>query len=106
MAWAMCYLIVVGTITSVCLASAVTGAAVTEAVPGISIVSATCELKLVGKDLQVGGPDTKDSDFKVTDQGIQELQLACSTVPAGQQVPISVNRTWVTAAHTAGFKVG
>lgn len=102
MAWVVRCLIVVGTIISL-FATAARGAAVTSPGSGASIISATCKLKLVGK---VGGPDTKDSDYKVTDQGIQELQLACSTVPAGQQIPISVNRTWVTPAHTTGFQVG
>jgi hypothetical protein len=34
------------------------------------------------------------------------MRLSCSTVPSGQQVPISVNRTWITDRQTSLFKVG
>lgn len=71
-----------------------------------SIVSATCQLIIRGKNL--AGPITSanETDAKTTDQGVQKISLACSTVPAGQQVPIAVNRTWITPAHSSGFQVG
>ncbi len=105
MAWvAFCFLSVLVT-TSV--SATATGAVVTEPGPGDSIQSASCQIKLRGKDLNAGGPDiTKDDDYKTSDQGLQEVQLACSTIPAGLEVPISVNRTWISAGHTTGFKVG
>lgn len=101
MAWALCFLLAI----SVSAVGAAVPPPPAASGPGDSIVSATCQLTLRGKNLR-GGPDTKDNDYKLSDQGVQEISLACSTVPAGQQVPISVNRTWITPGHTSGFKVG
>lgn len=66
--------------------------------------AATCSLKLRGRNA-VGDAPKHDQDSELTDQGVQGVQLTCSTDPPGQQVPITVNRTWISSQHTSGFEV-
>jgi hypothetical protein len=81
------------------------GATTVTKVAAAPLVSARCDLFMRGKASAGDGPND-DRDGRLDNQGLKEMRLSCSTVPPGEQVPISVNRTYITNLHTSLFKVG